>query len=219
MRRICILALPQVFDSALTITRDVLTAGSQLPHLPPASGESFSKSSAPPLTASPLGVELITVGGRSVHTAGGLRVPAAGSLASVEGADLVLVPGFSLLGDESMTAMEDYFERRESRSVLRWFGQYRSRGGALAAGCTATFLLAEAGLLNGLQATTSWWLADDFRDRYPAVDLQAHMMVTHHDGITCAGARPRPYRPGSASSERTAGAGNRGPCSPPTAFG
>lgn len=169
MRRVCILVLPQVFDSALTITRDVLSAG---------------RSAA----VTRYRVELTTVGGRPVYTAGGLRVTSQGSLRSAQGAELVLVPGFSLPEGESLEAILEYFTRSEPRSAMRWLRRVRQRGGAVAAGCTATFLLAEAGLLDGLQATTSWWLAAEFRRRYPAVDLQAHMMVTHQDGMTCAGA-------------------------------
>ncbi len=169
MRRVCILALPQVFDSALTITRDVLATGRKA-------------------AATEYRIKLTTVGGRPIHTAGGLLVSPQGSLSSAEGAELVIVPGFSLPAGESMESVLGYLARRESRSAMGWLRRVRQRGGAVAAGCTATFLLAEAGLLDGLQATTSWWLADDFRQRYPAVDLQAHMMVTHQGGITCAGA-------------------------------
>ena len=169
MRRVCILVLPQVFDSALTITRDVLATGRKA-------------------ATSEYRIELATVGGRPVHTAGGLRVSPQGSLSSAEDSELVLVPGFSLSDDQSLEAILGYLTRREARSAMGWLRRVRQRGGAIAAGCTATFLLAEAGLLDGLQATTSWWLAADFRQRYPAVDLQAHMMVTHQDGITCAGA-------------------------------
>ncbi|MEM7349651.1 MAG: helix-turn-helix domain-containing protein [Acidobacteriota bacterium] len=169
MRRVCILALPQVFDSALTITRDVLATGRKA-------------------AAAEYQVELTTVGGRPVHTAGGLRVAPQGALRSAEDADLVLVPGFSLPEGESEEAVLEYLAKPTSRSTMGWLRRVRRRGGAVASGCTATFLLAEAGLLDGLQATTSWWLADDFRRRYPSVDLQAHMMVTHQEGITCAGA-------------------------------
>lgn len=189
MRRLCILVLPQVFDSALTITGDVLAAGSRLSVPGGATDEGGPPRTSPsPTHAPPFTVEWISPGGRSVRTAGGLQVTSPGSLASADDADLVLVPGFSLPDGENSSTVDDYLQRRESRTAMGWLSRFRHRGGALAAGCTATFLLAEAGLLDGLQATTSWWLAEAFEIRYPKVDLQAHMMVTHQDGVTCAGA-------------------------------
>ncbi|MEM1204308.1 MAG: helix-turn-helix domain-containing protein [Acidobacteriota bacterium] len=185
MRRLCILALPEVFDSAFAITRDVLEAGSR--SQAPGAGDGGAPHD-------PFTVETVTVGGRGVPTAGGLAVPPGRGLTAAVDADLVLVPGFSL-GEDGGTprdggggAVGEYLRRSEVRTAVRWLRSYRAAGGRLAAGCTATFVLAEAGLLDGLQATTSWWLADAFRSRYPAVDLQAHMMVTHQGGILCAGA-------------------------------
>jgi transcriptional regulator GlxA family with amidase domain len=55
--------------------------------------------------------------------------------------------------------------------------------------CTAAFVLAEAGLLDGRRATTHWRVTDLFRRRYPRVDLDPDVLFVD-DGriLTSAGA-------------------------------
>ncbi|AZQ32602.1 helix-turn-helix domain-containing protein [Streptomyces cyaneochromogenes] len=55
--------------------------------------------------------------------------------------------------------------------------------------CTAAFVLAAAGLLDGRQATTHWNVTDLFRRRYPHIDLDPDVLFVH-DGriLTSAGA-------------------------------
>ncbi|ANP51155.1 transcriptional regulator GlxA family with amidase domain [Streptomyces griseochromogenes] len=55
--------------------------------------------------------------------------------------------------------------------------------------CTAAFVLAAAGLLEGRRATTHWQVADLFRRRYPHVDLDPDVLFVD-DGriLTSAGA-------------------------------
>ncbi|MEU6777402.1 helix-turn-helix domain-containing protein [Streptomyces sp. NPDC046759] len=55
--------------------------------------------------------------------------------------------------------------------------------------CTAAFVLAEAGLLDGRRATTHWQVADLFRRRFPRVDLDPDVLFVD-DGriLTSAGA-------------------------------
>jgi transcriptional regulator GlxA family with amidase domain len=55
--------------------------------------------------------------------------------------------------------------------------------------CTAAFVLAEAGLLDGRRATTHWQVADLFRRRFPKVDLDPDVLFVD-DGriLTSAGA-------------------------------
>jgi transcriptional regulator GlxA family with amidase domain len=55
--------------------------------------------------------------------------------------------------------------------------------------CTAAFVLAAAGLLDGRRATTHWQVVDAFRQRYPGVDLDPDVLFVD-DGriLTSAGA-------------------------------
>ena len=55
--------------------------------------------------------------------------------------------------------------------------------------CTAAFVLAAAGLLDGRRATTHWQVTEPFRRRYPQVDLDPDVLFVH-DGriLTSAGA-------------------------------
>jgi transcriptional regulator GlxA family with amidase domain len=55
--------------------------------------------------------------------------------------------------------------------------------------CTGAFVLASAGLLDGRPATTHWNLSDEFRRRFPAVQLdQDVLFVDDGDLLTSAGA-------------------------------
>ncbi|WP_028115594.1 GlxA family transcriptional regulator [Ferrimonas senticii] len=57
----------------------------------------------------------------------------------------------------------------------------------IAANCTGNFLLAEAGVLDGRQATTHWGYEQLFRQRYPQVELQPQLMLTRDDNLFSAG--------------------------------
>ncbi len=74
------------------------------------------------------------------------------------------------------------------RPVLRTVKQAREAGATLAGACTGTFFLAESGVLDGLAATTSWWLGPAFRQRYPNVRLEDSRTIVQDQDITTAGA-------------------------------
>ena len=74
------------------------------------------------------------------------------------------------------------------RVALRAIESSASAGAAIAASCSAVFLVAATGLLDGRRATTTWWLAPAFRRMHPSVDLDPHAMVVTDGPATTAGA-------------------------------
>jgi transcriptional regulator GlxA family with amidase domain len=74
---------------------------------------------------------------------------------------------------------------RDAAALLR---QCADRGATMSAACVGTFVLAESGLLDDHDATTTWWLAPLFRARYPAVRLDESHMLVKSGNIVTAGA-------------------------------
>jgi len=66
------------------------------------------------------------------------------------------------------------------------------RGVPLLFGCSATCLLARAGLLDGRRATTSWWLGGYCRAHFPAMQLQPQEILVE-DGALVSSAGVTSY--------------------------
>jgi transcriptional regulator GlxA family with amidase domain len=96
------------------------------------------------------------------------------SSADLRGIELVIVPGLGTATAEALDAKLKGPACRHAADMLR---RAHGRGAMLAASCASTFLLAETGLLDGRRATTTWWFAPLFRQRYPAVELLTEQMV------------------------------------------
>ncbi|MFI9202316.1 GlxA family transcriptional regulator [Streptomyces sp. NPDC053048] len=168
--RISVLVMDGVFDSGLAAVLDVLkTAGElreELPQPPP-----------------PWRVSCVSPHG-PVRTAAGHLVDAVAP-GSAGPPQTVVVPGVGHKRPDPLTAWLTAPERRPALETVR---RARADGIPLAAACTGTYLLAESGVLEGLPATTSWWLAPHFRRRYPGVALDENRLLAHAPGITTAGA-------------------------------
>lgn len=91
--------------------------------------------------------------------------------------DLVILP--SVLGN-----IENL---RQEKDAIAWIKAQHRRGAVIATVCAGAFLAAEAGILNGREATTHWQLADRFRQTYRKVDLQVDRLLIDNEDVICAG--------------------------------
>jgi len=76
---------------------------------------------------------------------------------------------------------------RQARAWLPRLQEHALSGTRICSVGTSSYLLAEAGLLDGKPATTHWNFFDDFSRRYPRVELKNRHLITQCDNIYCAG--------------------------------
>jgi transcriptional regulator GlxA family with amidase domain len=63
------------------------------------------------------------------------------------------------------------------REEIAWVRRHIDQGSLVCSTCSGAVLLAEAGLLNGVEAASHWTLADLFRDRYPRVKFRPERIL------------------------------------------
>jgi transcriptional regulator GlxA family with amidase domain len=121
---------------------------------------------------------------KSITTARGLSVPVSAATRA-QTPDAVVMPAILHMSAEPLVQALAGSEVREAGVVLRkWSG----RGALTATACIGTFVLAEAGLLDGEDATTTWWLSPLFRQRYPRVRLDDSRILVQSNTMLTAGA-------------------------------
>jgi transcriptional regulator GlxA family with amidase domain len=168
--RINVLALDGVFDSGLATVLDTFAIANELAAMTGRESLRFDVA--------------LTGMRRRVRTALGLGVPVAAA-ALGKASDCVIVPA---IGCKMPTPLEHALRRPDVRDGLEALRAWADGGASLAAACVGTFVLAEAGLLDGEEATTTWWLAPMFRQRYPQVKLDESRMVVRSGTTVTAGA-------------------------------
>ena len=171
--RIGLAVVPGCFDSGLTALLDVFSTAERV--------RATVDRGIDPL-------EVRVIGGEPrVRTAGGLTItPDLHFADDTELADLdvLVVPGLGVATPAAIAESLASTPVRTLRSSLRRSGGQTD----LAAACTGTFVLGDAGVLDGRSATTTWWLAGEFQRLFPKVTLDMSRMVIHGDGVTTAGA-------------------------------
>ena len=168
--RIFVLALNGVFDTGLATVLDAFETANEL--------AAMSGLASPRFDVTMVGVRTV------VRTAQGLTVPVAAIPARIV-PDWVVVPAIGVKTPGPLQAALARADVADAGEALR---SWAARGAAIAAACIGTFVLAESGLLDHHDATSTWWLSPLFRQRYPAVRLDESRMIVASGKIVTAGA-------------------------------
>ncbi len=132
----------------------------------------------------PFAVRVISADGKPVRSYNGQAITVGGGLGTGADADIILLAPV-MPATLSRAAISSRIGPLDTLSP--WLRAQSERGACIATSCTGSFLLAEAGLLNGKVATTHWRAAQAFRERYPEVVLRESELVTQDGNLVCSG--------------------------------
>lgn len=126
-------------------------------------------------------VKLASHDGKPITDGHGRAFEADSDLGSIDHCDAILVPGFIPNGEGCPPQI---MTNSKTQSWLR----ARSQQGALVCGsCSGVFVLGEAGVLNGKRCTTTWWLHDELKQRFPRASAEWASELIDDRGIITAG--------------------------------
>ncbi|MCZ0812013.1 helix-turn-helix domain-containing protein [Roseovarius sp. EGI FJ00037] len=169
--RIALLALPESTPAAIYGLYEVFLSA----------GRTWEQLTGEPSDVPLMTPRIVTADGAPVETTYGLAITPHEAMGE---ADIVIVTDLVLDLDKPFAGLW-------SRQI-EWLREKYATGATVCSVCTGTAVLAEAGLLDGLEATTHWSLADLLRHNYPEVRLAAQKILVpagpEHRIITGGGA-------------------------------
>src|SRR5260221_8190444 len=168
--QIAVLAVPDLFDSGLSAVLDILATANAL--------RADVATSVLPFDVTVTGTEA------SVRTGHGLRLNTTPLTELDTVPDLLVMPAVGC----DLRSPRQVVDIVRNHPALAHVAALHAAGSDLAAARTGTFFLAEAGVLDGLRATTRWWLGPAFRRRYTAVRLDESRTLAPDGRVTTAGA-------------------------------
>lgn len=128
----------------------------------------------------PFDLQVIGLRGTEATIAGGITISTRRPRGHF---DLLIVPGLEI------TRQVDWDRKLGALAPeLAFIRKTFATGSQVASVCVGAFLLGEAGLLDGRQATTAWLFAPALAERYPAATLDASRVLLDDAGVVTTGA-------------------------------
>lgn len=168
MKKIVVIASPGCLGSGYTGLTDILSLA----------GRAISASRR---TTLPFRLTGASINGEPVIDGSGRLITVDAALTDISACDAVLVAGF--VPDVSNTPPE----LSDLSSTASWIRHQHAHGALICGSCSGVFMLGEAGLLNGRKCTTTWWLYDELRRRYPRANAIRGNPLTEDRRVVTAG--------------------------------
>jgi transcriptional regulator GlxA family with amidase domain len=150
---ISVLAFPDASVSSLTGMFDVFNSFDVIRNLDDlVTGES------------PFSAEIVAADMSPLRTASGVMISPHRSIDDIDRTDIVLVP--SVIADDGEWVKGRY------PGLINWMEAMHRRGAMLCSACSGVLLVAETGLLSGMDATIHWAYAPTFERNFPDVPLR-----------------------------------------------
>jgi transcriptional regulator GlxA family with amidase domain len=169
--RLHVLALPGAMDSALGTVLDVANTANRL---------STQAGRRPVFDVRP-----VAASASALSLASGLRLSGLQRLEPCGKRDVLVLPGANHATPADVLR---WLATPAVRKAVAWVAAAHGAGATVYAGCVGTFVAAESGILAGARATTTWWLAPTFSQRYPTVQLEPRRVLVDAGTVTTAGA-------------------------------
>ncbi|WP_192457386.1 GlxA family transcriptional regulator [Musicola keenii] len=173
--RIAILALPGSMSSAISGLADIFWIVNQAlitrldeAHQSPPAERAFETS-------------IISADGKPVPDAQGRLIHVDHSFETVGTPDIVLATGMVLGPNKLPMATGPVNES------ARWLKEQFQRGSLIGGACAGSFILGEAGLLDGRFCSTTWWLYHIFKQQYPKAKPVWGKALEEQDGVITTG--------------------------------
>lgn len=129
------------------------------------------------ITGDPMALQLVSVDGEPIETFSGLKVDVDQALTQVDQPDLVIIhPWWGELQPQL----------KKQKPLLSALLKWHEEGVLISAPTTASYFLAEAGLLDNKLCTTHWHKHDDFIERYPNALCQKDRFITAANDLFCS---------------------------------
>lgn len=169
MQRVVIALYPSALASSITLPMELLRAADNIQR---------SQSRQDGLRRKELHIEIASDRLDNVETSSGLILKPTTTFDDITSADLLVLPA---MWRNPLPTL------RRQQKLMALIARQAGQECSICAVGTASCFLAEAGLLDRRAATTHWYYFDWFSNRYPAVELKTHHLITQADNLFCAG--------------------------------